>query len=243
MCEQLLDFHFSNRLNDAGYESCKAFYRFNFNQGDNVVFFGRPDLTKLADRLMMGSEKAGVKRAIAKEAKLVVGRHSHAPDVITVQRTNWGSGLTDYEIEMFAAFMEAVAEDAKALCQELLAEGYCLISAGYIEDNEEVLRSFSTRRFTVTLTKVRSEAFDIHFLHPGEGKVLVSDFLEGKRRFFDLKVTITAKEHGFVLGTAYQRDLTETIGVIDLSFGGCREELINEAVNQARSVLSALQAA
>jgi len=243
MCEQLLDFHFSNRLKDAGYDSCKALYRFNFNQGDNVVFFGSPDLTKLAERLMMGSEKAGVKRAIAKEARLAIGRHSHAPDVIAIHRTNWGSGLTDYEIEAFAFFMEAVAEDAKALCQELLAEGYCLISAGYIEDNEEVLRSFSTRRFTVTLTKVRSEAFDIHFLDPGEGKVLVSDFLEGKRRFFDLKVTITAKEHGFVLGTACQRDLTETIGVTDLSFGGCREELINEAVNQARSVLSALQAA
>ncbi len=243
MCEQLLDFHFSNRLKDAGYGSCEALYRFNFNQRDNVVFFGRPDLVKLADRLMMASEKAGVKRAIAKEARLVIGRHSYAPELMVVQRTNWGSGLTEYEIGVFAAFMEAVAEDAKALCQELQAEGYRLIEAGYVEDDEVELRSFSTRRFTINLTKERSEFFDIHFVEPDEGKALVSDFLEGKQRFFDLKVSIAAKGQGFVLGTACHSGLTETTGVTDLSFGGCRAELISEAVNQARAVLSALQAA
>lgn len=243
MCEQLLDFHFSNRLNDAGYESCKALYRFNFNQGDNVVFFGSPDLTKLADRLMMGSEKAGVKRAIAKEAKLVVGRHSHAPDVMTVQRTNWGSGLTDYEIEMFAAFMEAVAEDAKALCLELEAEGYRLIKAGYVEDDEVVLRSFSTRRFTLTLTKVRSKFFDIGFRGLDEGKALVSDFLEGKKRFFDLRASISAKGRSLVLGAASMREVTESPDTPDPSYDGCRRELIDMAVNKARETLSVLMAA
>jgi len=239
MSNKLIDTHFRNRLEEAGYGKAEFLYSFGYVQGDHVRLKGAPDLKALAERLMMSSEKAGVKRAIAKGAKLELGLRGFNRDVLEVHRTNWGSGLTQYEIDMFAAFMDAIKVDAAGLCDDLLQEGYKLLKAGYVEDDIELIRSFSTRKYTLKVFKVRNQ----HYFGMYDESDIAA-FLEGKRHYFGLKVEVVARTRpNLLLGRSLSVPVMADVDNPDPTYDGIRMELISEAINDAREALTALRAA
>ena len=249
----LIKTYFTRQLAKRGYPTDDICYSLNSCQGDGMAWYGDIDedaLTCFADTLMTGTEKAAVKRVINKGATVTISRnnfathYSHFNTMDVEGESYYAEALTEFEEAAFDTFIEALAEDVVATSKALESDGYAIVEAGASYgalDGKQ--REFNTARFTLRVEELEDEDFSVDYW---DGSVIddtLQAFIDGKQRYFCLKVSILEREDGVVLGDSYLGGCVESNETPSRTYGGYLPQMVSKAIKEARDFINSVSLA
>lgn len=249
----LIKTYFTRQLEKRGYPTDDICYSLNSCQGDGMAWYGDIDedaLIGFADTLMTGSEKAAVKRVINKGATVTISRNSFAThyshfNTMDVEgETYYAEALTEFEEAAFDTFIEALEEDVVATSKTLESDGYAIIDAGSSYgalDGKQ--REFNTARFTVRIEELEDEEFSLEYWDESLIDDTLQAFIDGKQRYFTLKVSVNSKEDNVELGTSYLGGCVESNDRPSRTYGGYLTQMVSDAIKEAREFIDSVSLA
>lgn len=238
---QLITHYFERDLERLGYAGTEVRYSLGYSQGDGMAFYGYPDAPdRLVERLLHGPCRAGARRALAKGGCVRIDRNGygwHYSHWNTMAVTvDGGAGLTRFEEDALVALEAAIQADVRTQSRRLEREGYALIEGGLFE--ARVVREFRTRRFTLRITEVPDDDFDLCQWDEALVDGFYAGLLAGHYRYFGVTVELFAG--GLLLGHDSLWGITDETARTDRSYGGYRRDLVKAAVDEARAALRKL---
>ncbi len=235
--------YFRRELSKLGYtvEEKNITWSLGHCQGDGMAFTGSfhgNDLKAIGRRLLRGyaTEMYPALRAITKGASIVISSNTHhyshynTMDVVgDVDSTD----CTDIEMDCFDRFVKTFEEDVRDTSKRLANEGYEIIDAFGFQ--EETVRTFRTKRFELRISELPEEA-EGHFDDLDDSSY--QELAAGNFRIRCIRVDIfDLDEDGDPvdeIGNAYLGGVWIPNHENDRSYGGYRQQLISEAVAEAR---------
>lgn len=249
----LIKAYFTRQLEKRGYPTSDICYSLNSCQGDGAAFYGDIDedaLIRFADTLMTGTQKAAVKRAIDKGATVTIERnswathYSHFNTMDVLGEECYAEELTDFEETAFGEFVEALGEDVVATSKSLESDGYALIDAGSSYGAlDGKTREFNTARFTLRIEELEDKDFSVEDWDESLIDETLQEFIDGKQRYFCLKVSIMEREDGVVLGDSYLGGCVESNENPSRTYGGYLRQMVSETINEARDFIDSISLA
>jgi len=238
---ELITRYFQRELAKLGYGGTEVNYSLGYSQGDGMAFYGQPYAPdRLAERLLHGPHKAASKRALAKGSGIRIVRNGygwHYSHWNTMEvHVDDGADLTRFEEHALAALETAIQTDVRAVSRRLERDGYTLIEGGLFE--AQVAREFRTRRFTLRITEVPDEDFDLSHWDDELADGFYAGLIAHRCRYFGVTVELFAD--GLLLGRDSLWGVTDETAHADCSYGGYRRELVKTAVDEARATLRRL---
>lgn len=180
-------------------------------------------------------------RALTKGASIKVSRNTHHYchyNTVSIDGDDDGTDCADQEHECFVEFVGAVEQDVRDICRGLEDGGYAILEAFGCPGEEEVVRTFRTKRFELRISEIAEEPE----ITLGEFDDSVYDDLVGGRfRIRHIKVEVfRLDEYGEVgdeIGSSHLGEVWISTDSVDRSYGGYRKQMIEEAISEARAAM------
>jgi len=249
----LIKTYFTRQLDKLGYPTHDINYSLGHCQGDGMAFYGdieEDGLVVLADRLMTGTEKAAVKRCINKGCSVTITRngwathYSHFNCMDVVGEDYYAEDLTDFEQAAFDTFIEKLDNDVSDTSKQLESDGYDIIEAGsQYGALDGKTREYNTARFTVRIEEMEDEDFSMDMWDESLIDETLQAFIDGKQRYFTLKVSVIAKDDDVELGTSYLGGCIENNENPSRTYGGYLPQQVREAIEEARHFIDSVSLA
>jgi hypothetical protein len=248
----LKDF-FKLKLEQSGFgDELEIEYRFSYSQGDGVAFYGpleEDSLVTLCNKLLSGTQKAAVKRAINKGVTFKIERNSFGYRYAHFNTMELGvcdyyaEELTEFEISAVETFEETLIEHIRATSKELQSNGYAIIEAGsehFALENRK--REFNTARFKLIIEEVEDNEMDWSDIESEHKLDLYDKLISGSMRYFCLKVSIESQD-GLELSERYLGCCTADNTKQDLTYQGYLKGLVSDAITEARETIDSISLA
>ena len=234
--------YFALKLEQSGFgDELEIEYRFSYSQGDGVAYYGsleEDSLVALCNKLLSGTQKAAVKRAIQKGGTFTIERNSfgyryaHFNTMELCTCDHYAEELTEFEQSAVETFEETLIEHIRDTSRELESNGYAIVEAGskcFALENKK--RVFNTAKFKLIIEEVEEDEMDLNDIEYNLD--FYNSLINGSTRYFCLNVSIESQD-GLELSERYLGCCTADNTKQDLTYQGYLRGLVSEAVANAR---------
>lgn len=245
----ILTEYFKLELDKAGYEDLvtdKLSWSLGRFQSDNIEMesqnFSDKNALLLCERLMSGTLKSAIKRAIRKDVVFSAGG---SYDAETYYSENFE--YTEIEERACEQFCSMITHDLIDLENRLCEEGNVFLEATPDEDEPKIEIDRTLGRFRLVVQRVNSPYWDFHFgchykgYYTDEAMDLVKSIIHNNVSYFDIEMSLYNLDvpYGDAISMAYYGNCT--LGE-DESFKAvyCNDfirDRLSELVSEARSIL------
>ncbi|MHB8697766.1 MAG: hypothetical protein ACYC9J_06980 [Sulfuricaulis sp.] len=240
--------YFAREIKKHGYDvpPKDISYSLGYCQGDGMSFTGSflgHEMKDVCRRLFRGygGKIFPIIRALTKGASIRINRIDHHYchyNTVRIEGDDDATDTTPLEHECFIEFVKAVEEDVRDICKGLEKEGYAILEAFGYHGEEENVRTFRTKHFELRISELAEDS-DIDFGDVDEQ--FYDDLIQEKLRIRHVKVEVFhLDENGEVIdeiGSSHLGEVCITNGAMDRSYGGYRQQMINEAISEARTAM------
>lgn len=245
--------YFELKLEQSGFgDELEVEFRFSYCQGDGVAFYGDLDedsLVTLCNKLLSGTQKAAVKRAILKGVTFTIERNSfgyryaHFNTMELGVCDHYAEELTEFEQSAVEAFEETLIEHIRDTSKELESNGYAILDAGSkYSALENRKRVFNTTKFKLIIEEVEEDEMDWSDIECEHLLDLYDKLINGSMRYFCLKVSIESQD-GLELSERYLGCCTADNTKQDLTYQGYLKGLVSDAIAEARETINSISLA
>lgn len=146
--------------------------------------------------------------------------------------------MVDQWHDIWIRFFEALEQDIRSVSWDLETDGHAIVEA--TPDEDEVVWERSTKHYRVRVTEVPDRDFDIGHWDESLKLETLREIADCKQRYLGLQVEVLSntedEDDAVVLGDARLYGIV--INPDDKTYAGLKQDLLQEAVQRARELLS-----